>query len=78
MALHHTAQRRRILNVQLHEREPLPGERFDESGGAVRLDVGERHLTDGVLLQQIVGTGGPLQARAEYQHAHAVEISQRT
>jgi hypothetical protein len=41
------------------------------------LDVGQRDVADSLLLHQIEGTRGPLQARAEHQHTHAAEISKR-
>jgi hypothetical protein len=44
--------------------------RPERSRDAVRLEIGDGDPLHLPLLQQIKGAGGPLQARAQNQHAH--------
>ena len=71
------AQVRAILQVELAEREALAAGRLQQPGDAVRFQVGHGHLLDAGLLQQIVGTGGPLEPSAQNQHAHRAIASER-
>ena len=47
-----------------------PGERLEELGQVVEAKVGEPHLADLGVLQQIVRTRRTLQSRSEYEHSH--------
>ena len=62
---------------QLAEREAPAAGRLQQPGDAVRFQVGHGHLLDAGLLQQIVGTGGPLEPSAQNQHAHRAIASER-
>ena len=76
MTRNRVAQRRAVLHVELREGQTRPNVRLEEGRQAIALQVGDRDPLDPGLLQQIIGAGGPLQSRAQYQHAHRAKTSE--
>ena len=75
--VHRSAQRGAVLHIEPQQREPPADLRLERAGDTVRLQVGDGDPLNAWLLQQIVGAGGPLQARAQNQHAHDAIASGR-
>ena len=70
------AQRGAVLHVEPREDQACPDVRLEERGNAIGLQVGDRDPLDRGLLQQVIGARGPLQSRAQYQHAHRAKTSE--
>ena len=72
---HRRAQRGAILHVELQQGEPLPHVGLQKTVNPLRLQIRDGDLSDLGPLQEIIGAGGPLQARTQHQHAHCGKAS---
>ncbi len=72
---HDGAGRRRIADVEPRGNQPLSGIRGEKLGKMVHVQVGDPHLGDIGILQEIVGAGRALQPTPQNEHAHMVAYS---